>query len=383
MNIYIYILGMVALLGGCAGNRSDIKLTGPRVSALEDTASSAQTYRMLPRVNTKPPELQKLWQISSAVQDVACNSTHVAVYEGKGAVAVYAASTGKRLWRVVLPPHAHYGHGGGVVLHQNKVFVSLPWGRVVAFDVTQGKVLWQQDMGAPLHQKPCVFGARVFVLLHNQKLQALHQDTGQVQWTYEGSLMDTVPYTVTSITGKEDKLWVVFPSKDVVCFHGATGQVQWQKNIADLWPDSDDALFAPGVGRHLYVGMKGQGVVALSLQDGRVIWHHTPEESATTMACHQDMVAVAGELLVYLRQGDTGQAYAPLQFTHPIQRISLHQGMLWMQSQSGSVQVYPLGSTQGWEDRFPAAEWDDFHIIPGYYLGISRRHHRIAFYAQR
>ena len=86
--------------------------------------------------------------------------------DGANLVTGLDAATGGRLWQVDLKPEKERGNafGGGPCLWRDRLYVATGFAQVVAMNPADGRVIWRQGVGAPVHAAPTVADGRVFVV---------------------------------------------------------------------------------------------------------------------------------------------------------------------------------------------------------------------------
>ena len=103
-------------------------------------------------------------------------------------VSALDAATGGRIWAVDLKPEDERGSafGGGPCFWNDRLFVTTGYAQVLALDPADGKVIWRQNVTAPVHAPPTVAEGRVFAVSVENALDVLSADDGRRLWTHNG-----------------------------------------------------------------------------------------------------------------------------------------------------------------------------------------------------
>ena len=107
-----------------------------------------------------------------------------------GEVYALRAADGSYLWHEAVSSRSSLNPFGGVsditaapVIVGNVVYVASQGGRLVTFDLQNGRQFWAKDIAA--QSMPWVSGNHVFVLTDNNELVALNRKRGQVRWVHK------------------------------------------------------------------------------------------------------------------------------------------------------------------------------------------------------
>lgn len=103
-------------------------------------------------------------------------------------VTAYEASSGKRLWRMIVVPEEAEddAFGGGLAYDSGKVYVTTGAAEALALDASKGDILWRQSVTAPVRSGPTVSASRVFAVSVDNQLHALDARDGGKLWTNAG-----------------------------------------------------------------------------------------------------------------------------------------------------------------------------------------------------
>ncbi|WOI54863.1 PQQ-binding-like beta-propeller repeat protein [Palleronia sp. LCG004] len=194
---------------------------------------------------------------------------------------------GAALWeRDVTPPgeSPDAASGAGLAVSGNRLFVSTGFGRLHALDVTSGRILWSQDLGASAAGAPTVVGDRVFVVGRDATGWAIDAATGRVEWTTNGtpSPSGVMGGAAPAVSG--DLVVMPFASRELVGLFRQGGTQRWISDVAGsrrgrVYASITDISGDPViVGGTVYAGSPAGRINAVDLATGDLLW--SAEEGA-------------------------------------------------------------------------------------------------------
>ena len=194
-----------------------------------------------------------------------------------------------------------------------KLFVGTLGGELIALNSNTGKQLWKVNLTGVTLNRSAVTDNIVVVHTHNGNVAAYDVNTGKQLWLHNGST-PTITLEGSSSPVISDGLVIVgFSSGQVAAFDLKTGQVVWQRPIAlphggNVIANMVDIDSTPVVinGTVYAVAYHGD-LVALNLQNGRLIWQH-PVSAYRNLAYDNGKIFVTdetGEVLAF--DQNTGQ----------------------------------------------------------------------------
>ena len=230
----------------------------------------------------KRAELRELWSFSTGDgtdgQFLKLVPTVVGerVYVGdrNGSVAALELESGKLIWRskTGIAISAGVGVGGGLVL------VGSSEGRLVALDAETGKQRWQAEVPSEVLSVPQVYEGIVVVQTVDGSISALDGESAERLWVYDRSVpVLTLRGTSTPLV---DGGVVIagFASGKMVALDVRSGREVWSTAVAVPHGRTElqrivDVDAEPVISRGILYAASYQGqLVAVSLQDGRVLW---------------------------------------------------------------------------------------------------------------
>jgi outer membrane protein assembly factor BamB len=169
-------------------------------------------------------------EISSVPQT---NGQVVAVQTMNGKLFVVDAKTGADLWFFENPPPVLTLRGTAApVVTDSAIYAGFANGRLMAFNPSNGLILWEQRMAMPkgrseldrmvdIHASPLLKDGIVYVGTYQGRIAALARGTGSNVWGLDGS-------TTESLAASEDKLFVSSSDGKVIAYNLTSGEVVWQ-----------------------------------------------------------------------------------------------------------------------------------------------------------
>lgn len=169
-------------------------------------------------------------EISSVPQT---NGQVVAVQTMNGKLFVLDAKTGADMWFFENPPPVLTLRGSAAPLvTDSAIFAGFANGRLMAFNPSNGLILWEQRMALPkgrseldrmvdIHASPLIKDGILFVGTYQGRIAAVARGTGGSVWGVDGS-------TSESLAAADDKLFVSQSDGKVTAYSLTSGEQLWQ-----------------------------------------------------------------------------------------------------------------------------------------------------------
>lgn len=200
---------------------------------------------------------------------------------------------GKPVWTVECPTSAAPAAGGGLVFTGGDAGIesraqkdgtlawrrpiegritSLYWdtgwllattekGPLAAVRAVDGELLWQRDLGAPLHTAPALAGDRLYLSLDGGQIVALSLQTGEVIWTHK------LDQPGVGILALADRLYVGSLDDRFYCLNAKDGKRKWR------WRNDADVVGMPVIDmKRVYFVALDNLLRALSRGGGALVW---------------------------------------------------------------------------------------------------------------
>lgn len=390
----LYLLLPFVLVGCGSSKTEEIKLQGTREQIVEGVQlfqpdpdllgvdfhipkqAPAKRLTSWPQVSSNaanriphypvPERLTQAWRksvFSSLGKDQALTNAPIVadgklfVITPKNKVVALDAWSGKTLWKKTLYKDEDDGLeiAGGITFDGDALYATTSAGHLFALDALAGDILWQVNIGAAVRAAPTVDDGRIFVVSHDNRLQAFAAEDGQLLWAHSGideglSILGGAAPAVSQGT-----VIVAYSSGEVYALSVANGRYLWHEALSA--PAAHDPLTnitaitaSPVIaeGAVYVANMSGQ-IMALSLKGGQTIWRHDYSARSTPI--------VAGNALFIL--------------TSQNQILGLHR-------KTGKIKwVMSLGE-KGLEDEDAAVAWYGPILAGGRLMAISTEGYAVS-----
>jgi len=169
-------------------------------------------------------------EISSVPQS---NGQVVAIQTMNGKLFVLDAKTGADMWFFENPPPVLTLRGSAApVVTDTAIYAGFANGRLMAFNPTNGLILWEQRMALPkgrseldrmvdIHASPLLKDGILYVGTFQGRIAAVARGTGGSVWGIDGS-------TTEALAASDDKLFVSQSDGRVVAYSLTSGEQLWQ-----------------------------------------------------------------------------------------------------------------------------------------------------------
>ena len=222
----------------------------------------------------------------------------IVAMDGAGTVTALNAGGGGGSWSISLVPEdedVRIVYGGGLAADQGRVFVSSPFGPLVALDLASGNTLWTADLIAPVRGAPTAAGGRVYVVSANNTVHALDIADGTEVWSFDGIPEASGILANTSPAVSGNRVIVPYTSGEIIAFDAAEGTPVWADQLAGASRLTAVSGFADVAARPVVfegtvyaISVSGR-LSASALDDGERRWAaniasaHTPAVSGNTI----------------------------------------------------------------------------------------------------
>ena len=310
----VFLLGMV--LSGCSGffgEKEKPPLPGERISVLalqsvlEPDPRLSDLAVRLPRpfVNPNWPQaggfpnhamhhlaasgpLRQIWsedigegegRNGQPIAPPVVAGGRVYTVDVEASVQATDAETGRRIWRVELAPENDDEGllGGGIAYADGRIFVATGFAEVIALDAGGGKVLWRRKLSAPLRSSPTIFRGRVLASTITNELSALSADDGEVQWTHTG-ITEVAGLLGGASAAAGSTVIAAYSSGEVVALRIENGRVIWSDTLTALRRSDPVSTLAhvrgrPVIDRDLAIVSSNSGrTLAIDMRTGNRRW---------------------------------------------------------------------------------------------------------------
>jgi len=198
-------------------------------------------------------------------------SIFVPVGWGRSAIYAYNVLKGEKKWKAKGAPIST-----GLILFDEQVIAADDHGRVTAFDMESGKIIWTRELGDHVGVKstPALIGNRLFVADDAGHVSAVSATDGRLIWTAETGFP-----SYASLAADDEYVYVPTTRGRFVALAVDDGREVWRYDVGDVTVQ----LSAAAVGEQEIVFGGSDGLVrSVGREDGVVIW--TSEVQAAVSA---------------------------------------------------------------------------------------------------
>ena len=196
-----------------------------------------------------------------------------------GKVRAFALKTGALRWETILKPDENVGiFGGGLGSGQNKIFISLGSGELIALNIQNGKELWRVSTGRALRSAPSYADGRIFVTTLDNMTLAFSATTGVRLWSHNGMIANTALLGAASPAIEKNKVILAYSSGELYALQTNNGRIFWGDNLSVMRGRGGVARIShvrgnPVIDENMVFATSHSGrLIALELRTGRRLW---------------------------------------------------------------------------------------------------------------
>ncbi|MFZ4714879.1 MAG: PQQ-binding-like beta-propeller repeat protein [Bacteriovoracaceae bacterium] len=206
----------------------------------------------------------------------------------KGRMTAHNLEDGREIWQQTEKDEL----GSIAGIYRDHLIYGSYNGRAIARHYLTGELKYSVDLGAPVESKPIIYRDRLFYHVRNHQVASLDAATGKILWTYRRS----VPFTTTlqrvsDVFPLDNKLIVGFADGDLVALSVEDGNVLWERKLATgvkfIDVDASPVLF----NGKLYAGSVAGALSVINPESGAL-------ERTYDYSISRSPVIIDGQLLV-------------------------------------------------------------------------------------
>ncbi len=168
--------------------------------------------------------------------------------------------------------------GGGLAYDDGVLYATSGFGEVTAMDASDGSVLWQHKLNAPVSAAPTIFKGRVYVVSRDNRAWSLKAKNGRIDWQQQSTVADAGLIGGASPTISGKNVILPFSSGEMVAAQTRNGLRVWsvavsgsrrgqaRSNIGDI---SSDPVVTKS---RVYAANQSGRLTAVARKDGERIW---------------------------------------------------------------------------------------------------------------
>lgn len=267
-------------------NEISIQLPAPKVNANWPQRGGIATHALKHVQLGDAPE--RVWQSKigeGGSENIALTAAPI-VFNGMvmtldtaGKVRAFALKTGELRWETILKPDKNAGvFGGGMGSGQNKIFISLGSGELIALNIQNGEELWRVSTRRALRSAPSYADGRIFVTTLDNMTLAFSASTGLSLWSHNGMIANAALLGAASPAIKNNKVILAYSSGELYALQANNGRIFWGDNLSVKRAGSGVARIShvrgnPVIDENMVFATSHSGsFLALELKTGRRLW---------------------------------------------------------------------------------------------------------------
>ena len=267
-------------------NEISIQLPAPKVNANWPQRGGIATHALKHVQLGDAPE--RVWQSKigeGGSENIALTAAPI-VFNGMvmtldtaGKVRAFALKTGESRWETNLKPDENAGvFGGGMGSGQNKIFISLGSGELIALNIQNGEELWRVSTRRALRSSPSYADGRIFVTTLDNMTLAFSASTGLSLWSHNGMIANAALLGAASPAIKNNKVILAYSSGELYALQANNGRIFWGDNLSVKRAGSGVARIShvrgnPVIDENMVFATSHSGsFLALELKTGRRLW---------------------------------------------------------------------------------------------------------------
>jgi len=161
---------------------------------------------------------------------------------------------------------------------QNKIFISLGSGELIALNIQNGEELWRVSTRRALRSAPSYADGRIFVTTLDNMTLAFSASTGVSLWSHNGMIANAALLGAASPAIKNNKVILAYSSGELYALQTNNGRIFWGDNLSVKRGGSGVARIShvrgnPVIDENMVFATSHSGrLLALELKTGRRLW---------------------------------------------------------------------------------------------------------------
>ncbi|MBQ7633514.1 MAG: PQQ-binding-like beta-propeller repeat protein [Alphaproteobacteria bacterium] len=159
--------------------------------------------------------------------------------DAEGRLSAFELTDGKNLWQVELVDNNNVGNtalkGVGLAIENGKIYVTTGYGYVIATNIEDGSKIWERNLGMPLRIAPTVAANKVFVQSADNHFFALNAGSGDVIWDYDTAMENTTLMggSPAAYSKAHDIVVTGFSNGEAQAFGATIGTPLWSTDLVE------------------------------------------------------------------------------------------------------------------------------------------------------
>ncbi|MDR3325880.1 MAG: PQQ-binding-like beta-propeller repeat protein [Rhodospirillaceae bacterium] len=237
--------------------------------------------------------------------------------DSESVASAYDLKNGKLLWETDLTRKDinDGSYGGGIAFDNDKLFITSQFAELLAINSVDGNILWRRSLVSPVRGAPTVIAGRVLLMTVDNLTLCLSSDDGHELWRHVGIDEMTSIIGGNSPAVYEDFVVVSYKSGEVLALNLENGSVKWNEIISVLKGTNQataltDIRGLPIIDNdRVFVINNSDVFMAIDLHTGRRIWEKNVGSMQTPWVADNYVYLINKNSELICFEADTGQVH--------------------------------------------------------------------------
>lgn len=222
---------------------ADIAIDIPKETPVRDWTVAGQNNLNIVGNMAFNSSLKRKWKasvagtnrISRLVPPVFSTKT-IYIMDADHNIIALSQATGKKQWtfKATVPDGDKDSFGGGLTLHQGRLLVSTPYGKLYALDASTGFLLWEKTGFLPLSGGTTVVDDIGFVPNIDNTLLAYNVTNGDILWRHVGFRESSALFGVAPPAYKDGIVFAGYSNGELYAIRATDGLTIWSEGLSGI-----------------------------------------------------------------------------------------------------------------------------------------------------
>jgi FOG: WD40-like repeat len=238
--------------------------------------------------------------------------------DSRNEVRAFDVTNGREVWSNDLTDDEEDDDAlsGGIAYDRGRLFVTTGFAKVIALDARDGKEIWRKKVESPVHAPPTVADGRVFAITVENNLHALSAADGSEVWPPHRTISDLARIlggAAPAVFG--EAVIAPFSSGELVALRADSGRVAWVESLASTRRTDEIASLSqiralPVIDRgRVYAVSQGGLLAAIELKTGQRLWDRDFGGLSTPWLASRYLFLITTEQTLVCVSADNGRVY--------------------------------------------------------------------------
>ncbi|HOO82041.1 MAG TPA: PQQ-binding-like beta-propeller repeat protein [Alphaproteobacteria bacterium] len=218
-------------------------------------------------------------------------------------LSAFNIENGKKLWDTDVQAENEDDPviAGGIAFSGSMLYVTNGYNEVLAVKPDDGQIIWRKTIPAPSRAAPTIMEERVFVTTLDGRVMALNAKDGSILWEYTGISDDATLVGAASPAANQDIVVPVFSSGEITALRIENGSIAWSDNLSNVrsfggLSTISDIRALPVMDKGVVFAISFSGrLVAIDERTGTRIWQREISGSQTPWMAGNHIFVLSSE----------------------------------------------------------------------------------------